>query len=126
MRVYIKDANSNWYEITNWIAYQGITFSRNDVEAPDSGRTLDGIMHRGRVAVKEKIEIKTVPMKRADIATLSSLLYPETIGVMVDPYPDTNASKTFTMYSNNVKKDYIIHRANGEDIQSVSFPLIEV
>lgn len=126
MRFYIKDANSNWYEITKWIAYQGVTFSRNDVEAPDAGRTLDGLLHRGRVAIKEKMKVKTVPMSKADIAILHTLLYPETIEVKVDPYPNTNAAKEMTMYANNFETTYIIHRSNGDDIQSMSFPLVEV
>ena len=117
---------TTWVNITPWIKYQGITFSRNDVEAPDSGRTLDGIMHRGRVAVKEKIEISTVQLTRAQSAALQTLLYPETIQVRVTPYPRTNASATFTMYSNNVKTNYVIHRDSGEDLQELSFPLIEV
>lgn len=96
------------------------------MEAPDSGRTLDGIMHRGRVAVKEKIEISTVQLTRAQSAALQTLLYPETIQVRVTPYPRTNASATFTMYSNNVKTNYVIHRDSGEDLQELSFPLIEV
>ena len=125
MNVYIKDSNNSWYDITKWIAYQGISFSRNDVEAPDSGRTLDGIMHRGRIAVKEKITIKTVPMSKTDVSTLCALLYPETIQVKVNPYPGTNASKEFDMYSNNVKTGYVIHRTN-DDIQNLEFPLIEV
>ena len=125
MTVELSADGSNWTDITKWIAYQGVTFSRNDIEAPDSGRTLDGLMHRGRVAVKEKMKIKTVPMNKADIATLHGLLYPETIKVRVTPYPGTNSAKTMDVYSNNVETNYIIHRTNN-DIQSMSFPLIEV
>ena len=116
---------SSWVDITSYIKYQGITFSRNDVEAPDAGRTLDGIMHRGRVAVKERMDIETIPLTKAQSSTLQTLLYPETIQVRVNPYPQTNASKTMTMYSNSVKTSYVIHRAN-DDVQSVSFPLVEV
>lgn len=117
---------SSWIDITRYIAYQGITFSFNAIEAPDAGRTLDGVMHRGMVAVKEKMEIKTVPLTRAQTALIHGLLLPETIQVRVTPYPNTNASKTMTMYANNFKTSYIIHRENGEDIQSISFPLVEV
>ena len=125
MTVELSPDGSTWTDITKWIAYQGITFSRNDVEAPDAGRTLDGIMHRGRVAIKEKIKIKTVPMKKADIATLHTLLYPETLYVRVNPYPGTNSSKTLNVYANNFETNYIIHRTS-DDIQSMSFPLVEV
>ena len=125
MTVELSADGTNWTDITPYIKFGGITFSRNDVEAPDAGRTLDGIMHRGRVAVKEKIEINTIPLTKSQIASLETLLYPETIQVRVNPYPQTNSSKTMTMYSNNVKTTYIIHRASDE-IQSVTFPLVEV
>ena len=116
---------SAWVDITPYIKYQGITFSRNDVEAPDSGRTLDGIMHRGRVAIKERMDIETVPLKKSQVAMLHELLYPETIQVRVTPYPMTNATQTMTMYSNSVKTTHVIHRQN-DDLQSVSFPFVEV
>lgn len=115
-----------WVDITPMIAWQGLTFSRNDVDAPDAGRTMDGTMHRGRVASKEKMEIKTVQLTKAQVSALETLLFPETIQVRVTPYPRTNAAHTMTMYSNNVKATYIIHRANGEDLQSLSFPLVEI
>jgi len=124
MTVEIKSGNS-WVDITKWIKYGGVTFSRNDVEAPDAGRDMTGLMHRGRVASKEKMEISTVPMHKTDIASLHALLLPETIEVKVTPYPGTNAAKEMTMYSNNVKTTYIIHRTN-DDIQSITFPLVEV
>lgn len=115
-----------WVDITPMIAWQGLTFSRNDVDAPDAGRTMDGTMHRGRVASKEKMEIKTVQLTRAQSSALQTLLYPESIQVRVTPYPRTNSAHTMNMYSNNVKTTYVIHRENGEDLQSLSFPLVEI
>jgi hypothetical protein len=127
MKVEIYNTSgTTWVDITPMIAWQGLTFSRNDVEAPDAGRTMDGTMHRGRVASKEKMEIKTVQLTKAQVSALETLLFPETIQVRVTPYPRTNAAHTMTMYSNNVKATYIIHRANGEDLQSLSFPLVEI
>lgn len=117
--------SSPWFDITPWIAYQGLTFSRNDVDAPDAGRDMSGYMHRGRVGVKEKMNITTVQLTRAQSSILQTLLYPETIQVRVTPYPRTNAAHTMSMYTNNVKTTYVIHRANGEDLQSLTFPLIE-
>lgn len=126
MTVEIYDsANSVWVDITPWIAWQGLTFSRNDVDAPDAGRTMDGMMHRGRVASKEKMEVKTVQLTRAQSSRLQTLLFPESIQVRVTPYPRTNSAHVMKMYSNNVKTTYVIHRQNGEDLQSLSFPLIE-
>ena len=117
--------SSHWFDITPWIAYQGLTFSRNDVDSPDAGRDMSGYMHRGRVGVKEKMNITTVQLTRAQSSKLQTLLYPETIQVRVTPYPRTNTSHTMSMYTNNVKTTYVIHRENGEDLQSLTFPLIE-
>lgn len=117
---------STWVDITKYIAWQGLTFSRNDVDAPDAGRDMSGLMHRGRVGVKEKMNVNTVPLTKAESSSLQQLLYPETIQVRVTPYPRTNAAQILSMYTNNVKTTYIIHRASGEDIQSLSFPLIEL
>lgn len=127
MKVEIYYAYTNqWVDITPYIAWQGISFSRNDVEAPKAGRDMAGLMHRGRVAIKEKIEINTVPLTRAQSAMIQNLLIAESFPVRITPYPRTNQTETFTMYSNNVKVSYVIHRANGEDIQTLSFPLVEM
>lgn len=126
MTVEIYDTtNQEWFDITPWIAWQGLTFSRNDVDSPDAGRTMSGLMMRGRVASKEKMEVKTVQLTRAQSSRLQTLLFPESIQVRVTPYPRTNSAHVMKMYSNNVKTTYVIHRQNGEDLQSLSFPLIE-
>ena len=126
MTVEIYDNSaSSWFDITPWIAWQGLTFSRNDVDAPNAGRDMSGYMHRGRVASKEKMNIQTIQLTKAQSSKLQTLLYPETISVRVTPYPRTNSAHTMSMYSNNVKTTYVIHRASGEDLQSLSFPLIE-
>lgn len=124
MTVEIYGTNE-WVDITPYIAWQGLTFSRNDVDGPDAGRTMDGMMHRDRVASKEKMNITTVPLTRAQSSMIQTLLFPETIQVRVNPYPRTMGTKVMSMYSNNVATTYIIHRESGEDIQSLSFPLIE-
>lgn len=126
MTVEIWDySNSTWFDITPWIAWQGLTFSRNDIDSWNAGRSMDGVMHRGRISVKEKMNVQTVQLTRAQSARLQTLLFPETIQVRVTPYPRTNAAHVMSMYSNNVKTTYVIHRSNGEDLQSLSFPLIE-
>lgn len=117
--------NAQWNDITPYIAWQGLTFSRNDVDAPDAGRDMSGLMHRGRVASKEKMNIQTIPLTKAQSSSLQQLLFPETIQVRVTPYPRTNSAHIMNMYSNNVKVTYVIHRASGEDMQSLSFPLVE-
>ena len=117
--------NYTWFDLTPYIKFQGISFSRNDVDAPDAGRDMSGLMHRGRVASKEKMSVNTIALTKAQSATIQSLLYPESILVRVNPYPRTNSQQTFSMYSNNVKVTYLIHRDNGEELVELSFPLVE-
>lgn len=117
--------SNQWNDITPYIAWRGLNFSRNDVDAPDAGRSMDGLMHRGRVASKEKMNIQTVILTKDQSAWIQTLLFPETIQVRVTPYPRTNAAHIMNMYSNNVKTEYVIHRSNGDDLQSLTFPLIE-
>lgn len=126
MKVEIKNASNVWVDITPYIAWQGLTFSRNDVDAPDAGRDMSGLMHRGRVAVKEKMNIQTVTMTKAQSAALQTLLYPETIQVRVNPYPRTNATQIMSMYSNNVKVTHVVTTQGNDELQSLSFPLIEL
>lgn len=126
MKVEIKNASNQWIDITPYIAWKGLTFSRNDVDAPDAGRDMSGLMHRGRVAVKEKMNIQTVTMTKAQSAALQTLLYPETIQVRVNPYPRTNATQIMSMYSNNVKVTHVVTTQGNDELQSMSFPLIEL
>lgn len=126
MTVEVKDSLNQWVDITPYIAWKGLTFSRNDVDAPDAGRDMSGLMHRGRVAVKEKMNIQTVTMTKAQSAALQTLLYPETIQVRVNPYPRTNATQIMSMYSNNVKVTHVVTTQGNDELQSLSFPLIEL
>ena len=125
MKVEIKNTSNTWIDITPYIAYQGLTFSVNSIDAPDAGRDMSGLMHRGMIAIKEKMNIQTIQLTKSQTSTLITLLLPQSFQVRVTPYPNTNAAKTMTMYSNNIKTTYTIKCANDE-LMSLSFPLIEL
>lgn len=124
MTVEIKSGNT-WVNITPYIAWQGLTFSRNDVDDPDTGRDMSGLMHRGRVAIKEKMNVQTIPLTQTQLNTLYQLVLPQSFQVRVNPYPATNASHTMTMYSNNFSTSYIIKKP-GSILYTAKFPLIEI
>jgi hypothetical protein len=123
--VEIKNSSNQWIDITPYIDFQGLTFSVNSIDAPDAGRDMSGLMHRGMIAIKEKMNIQTIQLTKSQASTLITLLLPQSFEVRVTPYPQTNAAKTMTMYSNNVKTTYTIKCANDE-LMSLSFPLIEL
>ena len=125
MKVEIKNSSNQWIDITPYIAFQGLTFSVNSIDAPDAGRDMSGLLHRGMIAIKEKMNIQTIQLTKSQASTLITLLLPQSFEVRATPYPQTNAAKTMTMYSNNVKTTYTIKCANDE-LMSLSFPLIEL
>lgn len=52
------------FDITRYISADGFQLSENDLDSPKSGRTLDSMMHRGKVAEKKRADIKLVPVKK--------------------------------------------------------------
>ena len=126
MTIELSTNGVSWTDITPLIAWQGLTFSLNSVDSPDAGRDMSGYMHRGMVAIKEKMNVQTVQLTKSQVASLFTFFTLDAFYVRVTPYPNTNAAKTIHVYTNNVKTTYVIHRQSGEDLQSLSFPLIEL
>ena len=49
-------------DITPYIKYQGVKWTRNDIDGPNAGRTLSGLMVRDRVATKIRLDITCRPI----------------------------------------------------------------
>ena len=49
-------------DISEYIQAGGLKFDSNDLDAPSSGRTQDGLMHRSVVASKVKMQISCLPV----------------------------------------------------------------
>lgn len=125
MTVEIRNSQGNYVDITEYIAFGGLKWSRNDVDSPDTGRTLDGIMHRGRVSTKIRLDITCHPLKANELAIVLNLILPEYIYVRYDDPMYGNVVKH--MYSNNNPASYCILKPDGTEYWSdITFPLIEV
>ena len=107
-----------------YIQEDGLRWTRFDVEAPDTGRTLDGRMHRGRVAVKIRLDVTCRPLTSAEAAIVLSAIAPEFVTVQ---YEDPMfGSVTKTMYSNNIPALCATVYEDGSALwQGLEFPLIE-
>ncbi len=114
----------NGTDITDYIGYNGLKWTRYDIDAPKAGRTLDGLMHRGRVATKIKMEITCRPLTTEELNELLNLILPEYITVTyVDPMYGATSK---VMYANNNPAQYHLHQRNGREYWTgVSFPLVE-
>lgn len=105
-------------------AYQGLKWERADVEAPDAGRTLDGIMHRGRVSTKIRLDVTCRPLTASEAHTVLQAIQPEWVTVTYDD--PLYGTVTKTMYSNNIPASFLIcHKDGTEWWGGIAFPLIE-
>ena len=102
----------------------GFKWQRYDIDSPNTGRTLDGLMHRGRVATKIRLDIKCRPLKTAELNTVLNAIKPEYVTVT---YSDPMlGSVTKTMYSNNNPAVYWSKLKDGTEWwDGISFPLVE-
>ena len=114
----------NNVNIAPYIAFGGLKWQRNDIDAPDTGRTLDGLMHRGRVATKIRLDITCRPMTSSELSTLLNVIQLEYVTVNYDDPMLGRVTKT--MYSNNNPASYLIQYENGTEMWTgITFPLVE-
>lgn len=122
----IKDADGVFVDITPYIAYNGIKWSRNDVDAANAGRNQQGEMVRDRISTKYRWDITCRPLTAAEQAMILQLIQPEYITVRYTD-PLTNATAQSTYYSNNFPSTYLINNGRGEEYWTgLAFPVIQV
>lgn len=111
-------------DVVPFIALGGLKWQRNDVEAPGTGRTMDGTLQRGRVATKIRLDITCKPLRASELRTLLNAIYPQYVSVTYDD--PMYGTVTKTMYSNNNPASFLLIDSNGEETWSgITFPLIE-
>ena len=111
-------------DILPYVAHQGIKWQRNDLDGEGSGRTMDGVMHRGRVASKIRLDITCRPLKSEEASVVLHAIYPEYITVEYTDPMDGLVTKT--MYSNNNPATHMLIQDDGvEWWNGITFPLIE-
>lgn len=114
----------NGVDMTPYIAYGGLKWSRNDIDSPNTGRSIDGLMHRGRVATKIRLDVTCRLLKADELMTVLNTILPEYVTVTYDDPMYGNVTKT--MYSNNNPAVYQLNKSDGREYWSgVTFPLIE-
>ena len=114
----------NGVSLLPYLAEDGLKWTRFDVEAPDTGRTLDGVMHRGRVASKVRLDVTCRPLTSDQAQIVLRAILPEFVTVRyIDPQ---DGAVTKTMYSNNIPTICATVHPDGSAIwKGLTFPLIE-
>lgn len=112
-------------DITDLIAYQGVQWKRNDIDGPNAGRTLSGLMIRDRVATKIRLDITCKQLTLSEVRMLLNLLMPEFVSVTYDDPMDGLVTRT--MYANNNGAQFLMGKNNDteEYWDNVTFPLVE-
>jgi len=114
----------NGIDMTPFIANRGLKWQRNDLDGADAGRTMDGTMHRMRVATKIRMDITCRPLKSTELATVLNTIYPEYVTVTYDDPMYGRVTKQ--MYSNNNPASFLIKKSDGAELwDGVTFPLVE-
>lgn len=115
----------NGVDILPYVAYNdGIKWQRSDLEDPEAGRTLDGLMHRGRVATKIRLDITCRPLTSSEVSIVLNAIMPEYVTVSyLDPQYGASVK---TMYSNNNPAVHMLIQSDGTEWwKGIQFPLIE-
>ena len=116
----------NGVDILPYTKESGIKWQRNDVESPNAGRTMDGAMHRGRVAIKFRADFDIRDLHTEDAMMILNLILAEFVEVETIVHPLYGYVVT-SFYSNNVPATCVnIDKETGDAIWTgISFPLIE-
>ena len=117
----------NGTDITDYLLGEengdGYVVTKNDIDSPNAGRTMDGTMYRDRVATKDKIEVNCRLLSMEEGAILFNLIDPEFVSVTYFS-PRTNSIKTGTFYVGDVPAQ-AVYTAEGRKWGGISFSLIE-
>lgn len=114
----------NGTDITKYIAYNGLKWSRNDVDDPDTGRDLSGFMRRGRITTKIRMDITCRLLTVEEARMLLNLIQPEYVTVVYDDF--MQGRRTGVFYANNNSTAYQIRKPDGtEYLSDFTFPLVE-
>lgn len=116
----------NGVNLLPYLAAEGLRWKLSDLDAPDAGRTLDGVMHRNRVAQKVDIECTCRPLTTTEASIVLQAINPEWVTVVYDD-PRLGTTDTKTMYSNNRPAAFLQQNwaGNGYVWTGITFPLIE-
>lgn len=115
----------NGIDMTPYVAFRGFKWTRNDIDGPDAGRTMSGLMMRERVSTKIRLDITCRPLLLQESQIVLSAIMPEYVTVTYTD-PQMGGIVTKTMYSNNNPASYCIKKSdNREYWDGIEFPLVE-
>lgn len=119
----LKIQNGNaWHDYSSMVKLSGLGWTRNDLDADGSGRTLDGKMHRAKIAEKRTLDWQLMPDRQSKYADLDTDLSQQQFQA---EYSDLHGTLTKTFYCSSFKATLDLD-ADTPRWSGGSFTLIEV
>lgn len=113
-------------DIVPFIAEDGVDWTPNGVDGPDSGRAMNALMYRDLITHKARADITCLWLKKEEAVALYGRLMRKYVTVVTDTVPWINGTVTMEMYSNNAKIKLSTEYTDGTQLFSdLQFPLIE-
>lgn len=113
-------------DVTPYIKYGGVKWTRSDVDGPNAGRDMNGNMIRDYLTTKIRWDISCRPLTQSELSTILTLIQPETVSVTYTD-PVTNTTKSGNFYANNFTVSVAMFKKDGTEYwDGLSFPLIEM
>ncbi len=103
-----------------------VTWALQDISSPNSGRTLDGVMHKDRVAQKVKLTCKWGAMPFSEASTLLKNVNSQVNFHLTYFDVMQNGLRTATFYVGDRTAPYLWVWDNDGYVKDVSFDFIEV
>lgn len=115
----------NGLDILPYIKDGGFNYEGNDLDSEDAGRTLDSIMHRGKIAEKATWQVELRPVPVSITGPIYDELVHEFVTVETDIHPRFQ-TVTLTMYNSKRTTKCLTIYPDGQAMwEDFSFNLIE-
>lgn len=121
MVINVKPSNGGGWETFLPSAYK---WGLQDISSPASGRTLDGMMHKERVAQKRKLELSFWGLKKSETARVLQAFNPEYIDVEFEDAM-TGEREVRTFYTGDKTAPVWTWTVDNKIYEKISFNLIE-
>lgn len=119
----IKYGSSNWTPIKTPSVFE---VSIQDISSPDSGRTLDGLMHKNKIGEKRTIALAWNNISPNDVATiLNKFRASEYFDLKYHDPINANEMVTKTFYIGDVSSPMKSWFVGGKLYSQLSFNVIE-
>ena len=114
---------ASWHDYSDMVKLSGLGWTRNDLDADGSGRTLDGKMHRAKIAEKRTLDWQLMPDRQSRYAALDTDLSQQQFQAQ---YSDLHGTLTKTFYCSSFKATLDLDDNDVTHWSGGSFTLIEV